>query len=736
MPGNMPPVRDYRLGDTLVRYLHDPESGAVGLSLLPASLAGAALPARPDLRALPCVEALAIPQRVKTRQILSLAPVKLAGTPYAWGFSQGVSLLGAEPGFRFARQEIEGETDAQVILTELCHPEGLRLEHRLRRIPGTEALEIVVTFHNDSAAPVTLELLGSFCVADITPFAADDAPGRLRAHRLRSWWSAEGRLCTETIEQLHLERSWLGVSAQSERFGQIGTMPVRRWFPFVALEDTAAGVIWAAQLAWAGSWEMEIFRKHDDLALTGGLADREFGHWSPTVPPGGRLVAPPALLTCVAGGLDAACARLTAAHPALAPVEPAAVGRPPREARLPVIFNEWCATWGNPSHDRIVALAAALRGTGVRYLVIDAGWYQPEGGDWDSGHGDWIPSKRLFPEGLKAVADAIRAHGLVPGIWFEFETCGSKSELFGRKDWLLRRDGRPVTSGGRRFLDFSLPAVRAYLEERMVRLLEECGFGYLKVDYNETLGLGCAHPNGLGEGLRAHVESVYSFFEHLRARLPGLVIESCSSGGHRLEPSMVARTDLSSFSDAHETPDIPVIGLALHRAMPPAKILMWAVLRPADDATRLGYSLAAGCLGRLCLSGDLTALSAEQTAVWKVAVHFHAEIAPVLMAGVSTLHDHTGPSRRQLTGWQALVRVATDGESALVVVHAFEGAPARLEVPLPSGAWRIASALEPLGLGARVEGDRLKLNAPRAFIGGAWLLEAKAGSQPRADNIF
>jgi len=116
----------------------------------------------------------------------------------------------------------------------------------------------VTTFFNDSDQVVILEMLGSFSIGGITPFHEADAPGRLRVHRFRTVWSAEGRLQTQSIEQLHLERSWSGSGAFSERFGQLGTMPVRRWFPFVAAEDTVAGVVWAAQLAWAGSWQMKF----------------------------------------------------------------------------------------------------------------------------------------------------------------------------------------------------------------------------------------------------------------------------------------------------------------------------------------------------------------------------------------------------------------------------------------------------------------------------------------------
>jgi len=87
--------------------------------------------------------------------------------------------------------------------------------------------------------------ISSISLAGLSPFACDDAAGRLKVHRFRSGWSAEGRLVTETIEDPHLEPSWSGATAFSERFGQTATMPVRKWFSLVALEDTGAGVMWA-----------------------------------------------------------------------------------------------------------------------------------------------------------------------------------------------------------------------------------------------------------------------------------------------------------------------------------------------------------------------------------------------------------------------------------------------------------------------------------------------------------
>ena len=48
---------------------------------------------------------------------------------------------------------------------------------------------------------------------------------------------------------------------------------------------------------------------------------------------------------------------------------------------------------------------------------------------------------------MKACVDRIRAAGMVPGIWFEFEIAGEDSLTFNMADRLLKRDGVPITAG-------------------------------------------------------------------------------------------------------------------------------------------------------------------------------------------------------------------------------------------------------------------------------------------------
>ncbi|MEJ1974120.1 MAG: alpha-galactosidase [Lacunisphaera sp.] len=132
--------------------------------------------------------------------------------------------------------------------------------------------------------------------------------------------------------------------------------------------------------------------------------------------------------------------------------------------------------------------------------MIDAGWFAPEKGEWGRGARRLIPSRKLFPNGIAATAAAIRERGLIPGLWFEMEVAGRNSEAFkSMTDHQLKRDGLPITANNRRFWDMRDPAAIDYLDRKVVGLLREANFGYVKVDYNETIGIGADGTESLGE---------------------------------------------------------------------------------------------------------------------------------------------------------------------------------------------------------------------------------------------
>ena len=308
------------------------------------------------------------------------------------------------------------------------------------------------------------------------------------------------------------------------------------------------------------------------------------------------------------------------------------------------------------------------------------------------------PLDAVMRDGLAPVAAHLRQHGFVPGLWFEFEVSTEGTKAFALSDHQLRRDGRTLRVGTRHFWDFTDPWTFDYLTEKVIRRLHDDGFGYLKVDYNETIGLGVDHPDSLGEGLRLHLEGVQRFYRKLREEIPDLVIEICSSGGHRLEPSFLALGSMASFSDAHEGRDIPIIAASLHRLIQPRQNQIWAVLHPTDTPARLHWSLAAGFLGRLCLSGEIATLP---EASWRQVVaqlEFYDRVKHLIADGQSRLHLALGKSWRHPRGWQAVVRTARPAaDEALVVVHAFGSTTGTtFTVPLPEGEWRI---VETSGIG-------------------------------------
>ncbi len=714
-------VSTFTVGDTVVVY-HFPKEGggAPQLSLRPKSLP----PVQHRAVLPPEVEIKGLPERWQPRRawdLDSLVQLKCRGDLEAGGFSQGRTMRAGPSSalLEFIDQEVEKGGGETTVVTRLKHPAGLICAHRLRWRGRTPVFDSSVRVENQGSDPVTLEMLSSFSLGGMTPYAEDDAPNRLFAHRYRSAWSAEGRLETRSLEALHLERSWLGHSHQSERFGQIGSMPVRGFFPFFALEDREAGVLWGARLACPGSWQMEIFRKDDFVALSGGQADLEFGHWWKTLQPGESFETPTAHLACLQGDIDALSQRLVLAQ------ESALAELPLTEKELPIVVNEWCISWGSPTHANLSALAERLRGTPAKYLVIDDGWAErPSDGVLQNG--DWVINRKSFPEGLAATSRVIREAGLIPGIWFEFEVCSPGSKAFALSDHHLQRDGAVLQVGSRRFWDFRDPFTFAYLTEKVIDLLRDNDFGYLKVDYNDTIGLGVDGAESPGEGLRQHLEGLQAFFRKLREALPELVIENCSSGGHRLEPSMQALCSMGSFSDAHETREIPIIAANLQRLILPRQCQVWAVLRQDDSLQRLAYSLAANFLGRMCLSGEVYGLSPAQWKLTLGAMELYRRVYPIIRDGVSTFHGATGESWRHPQGWQAVLRRSTKGDRALLVVHSFAKPFEReIAIDLPEGGgWKLAEAWpERSGHAVRVSRGKLRIELKGEFRAAVCVVE-------------
>ena len=695
-------VNDYELGDMRAVYLLDEERQLVELLLLPEGKE-------------------ILPLEQKQQNIDPLIQLKMAGDVYTGSYAGGATMHQSESCYamKYQRQESVNTPEGKTVRTFCRDDRGYETIHTLVFRRGERTLRSTVSFTNQSNQKVVLEKLDSFNLCGITPFAPGDAHGKLKLHRIRSVWSAEGRLESLPLEDLQLEPSWsIGHAVRCERFGGIGSLPVNRFFPYAVIEDTENHIFWGAQIAHNASWQMEVFRRDEAVSMSGGLADRDFGHWKKEVAPGETFTTPESILTVAADDdLDRFSCRMTSAQ------ERKVNAGPDVEQELPILFNEYCTTWGNPSHENISEILKAIEGKGFTYFVIDCGWFKEDGVPWDVSMGDYVPSKTLFPKGLEKTTEAIRKAGMKPGIWFEIDNVGSRAHAYQETDRLLTRDGKTLTTQMRRFWDMRRPEVIEDLAQKVIGTLQKYGFEYMKMDYNDTIGIGCDGAESLGEGLRQNMQASYDFIQRVKREIPGIILENCASGGHKLEPLMMEATAMASFSDAHECREIPIIAANLHRVILPRQSQIWAVIRETDDLRRIGYSMTNTFLGRMCLSGDVTHLEAEQWEVITAGIAFYKKVAPIIKNGVSYLGGRVGKSWRHPEGYQTVLRKRDDCREALVVIHTFDGdLPEIIEVDLGGEGYCVADSYSDTPVTARICGSILKYCPRNHWKGAAFYL--------------
>ncbi len=615
-----------------------------------------------------------LPQKQKYDALIQ---VKLVGDDYPKGFVTGTSMRNSQStrNLRFIEQESKTVGNIVQVVTMLTDQHQHLFKHYVEYDVTYQTLRTYTEVDNQSDQPIKLELLSSLSMSNLSPFNSQNIPGNLLITRFRSKWAQEGRITQNPIEDFQLEPSWKPSGAGVEKYGQRGSMPVRGYFPNAFVTDQQQGITWGFQLAQPNSWQIEFYRIDEDLCLEGGLVDRDFGHWLKSVPQNGSFQTPAAYLTVVHGDYYQAAHRLVSYQ------QKALKNRHhTEEAEFPVSFNEFCTTWGNPSEQSILEQLAVLKNKGIRYYIIDAGWYADKELGWENKMGDWQLSSELFPHGLKSVVEKIRAAGMIPGIWFEFETVGRDATVFKATDHLLKRDGIPLTIGDRRFWNMNDPWVIDYLQREVIDFLRNNEIGYLKIDYNENFGIGCDNEDSFGEGARQALIGSQNFIRRIHEQLPDLIIENCSSGGHRMEPSSMALADINSISDDHESLCNPIVSANFLDFSLPQTNSIWAVVRQEDNLDRLFYSFCSTFLGRLCLSGDISNLRDDQSQVIEKALSFYQQVIPFLKVNDFKRFGEPVLSYTHPTGEQAVV--FKDGQRYLIIAHGFaDSKPLTIKLP-------------------------------------------------------
>ncbi|MFG1811420.1 alpha-galactosidase [Streptomyces sp. NPDC049040] len=348
----------------------------------------------------------------------------------------------------------------------------------------------------------------------------------------------------------------------------------------------------------------------------------------------------------------------------------------------PVVLNSWEAVYFDHDLDRLRRLADRAAEVGVERFVLDDGWFTGRRAD-DAGLGDWHVDPRVWPEGLSPLVDHVRALGMDFGLWVEPEMINPDSDLAREHpDWILGpARGLGPSSRNQYVLDISHPGAYAHLLDRLDTLVGEYGIAYLKWDHNRELHEAVHAPGDRPAG-HAQVEAFYRLLDALRERHPALEIESCASGGGRIDLGVLSRTDRVWTSDCNDPVERQAIQRWTGQLLPPE--LIGAHVGAAEShttgrVTADTFRLATSLFCHPGIEQDLTACSPQELAAITAWTALYRELRPLL---------HTGRQvRADLPGDATLLHgvVAADSSAALYcwarVATSPEGQSGRVRLP-------------------------------------------------------
>ncbi len=415
---------------------------------------------------------------------------------------------------------------------------GLAVDTHLRFRRAEQGTDRAEFFHADDAAGIAVCVqwrigAGDVVRTSVTLRNLGDAP--LSVERLAALALPVPRRFTEVTSfsgrwagEMHEHRRPLAPDglARESAIGKPG-FAGGNWLLLHAGEE-----VLGAHLAWSGDHWLALDPDAQGAAdgravlLTG--ARHEAGEI--VLAPGESITTPEALFA-LAPDADA-LARAFHAH-VRADVLPQRAAWGPRKVHL----NSWEALGFDLSETGLIALAEQAGMLGIERFVLDDGWFggqeQRRRNDRTS-LGDWFVSPDVFPRGLAPLVARVHSLGMDFGLWVEPEMVSPDSDLYrAHPDWCLHSEGRArPTMRGQLALDMAREDVRDYLFARLDALLREHAIAYLKWDHNRDL-----FPSAPGQ-----TEGFYALLDRLRTAHPQVEIESCSSGGGRIDMGVLSRT--------------------------------------------------------------------------------------------------------------------------------------------------------------------------------------------------
>ncbi|MDB1123151.1 alpha-galactosidase [Vibrio algarum] len=302
----------------------------------------------------------------------------------------------------------------------------------------------------------------------------------------------------------------------------------------------------------------------------------------------------------------------------------------------PVHLNTWEGIYFDHKPEYIKEMASEASRMGVERFIIDDGWFIGRDGE-RTALGDWYLDEKKYPEGLEPVIQHVNDQGMEFGLWVEPEMISKESILYrNHPDWVLELKGYHQPSGRWQYvLDLQNPDCFAYLFERLDSLLSQYNIAYLKWDMNREL----VQPGHEGRpAVHGQTQALYRLLDRLLEAHPEVEIESCSSGGGRIDFEILKRTHRFWASDCNDALERQTIQRGMSYFFPPE--VMGAHIGP-DEAHTTRRCHHINMRGMTALSGhmgvelDPVKVPEEEKLAFAKYIALHKEFRQLLHTGRS-----------------------------------------------------------------------------------------------------
>ena len=202
---------------------------------------------------------------------------------------------------------------------------------------------------------------------------------------------------------------------------------------------------------------------------------------------------------------------------------------------------------GATEENQLFAMSEYLR-KGIKPDVwwIDAGWY-PCDYNWPR-IGTWKVDKERFPRGLAPIGKACEENDIDFLLWFEPERVRTGEEIdVEHPEFLLSVEG-----SDNKLFDLGNPEAREWITNRVDSIIKASGVKIYRQDFNfDPLPIWKANeaPDRIGFLENRHAMGYLAYWDDLLLRNPGLIIDSCASGGRRNDLETMRRAITLHYTD-------------------------------------------------------------------------------------------------------------------------------------------------------------------------------------------